>query len=423
MNTDEFSNKYREGNVYIISGPIEHWVTTLNTQYWGFTNSNSDKMAQFKKGDIFLFHASHPEYLDKHFFLPSYSDYKILSGIIGLGVYDRSGYKQTNSWLGEFARFERAGTVVGGRVMKNNRRRQGQPNHWPHLLIFSLTYWFGKVNLIDDVGVDWKSQDEIFRDIQKLSLNDITFEEMRNAGYTIPAQGTVAKLNDINKSKLLPLILNRLALSKSNALKVNTKETAGQGVSPLIADRQLTTIGKKDITLQTKTKGIKPEYVSDFRLKPFLIKNNIKTKSKNKLYIDFDERHEKNSNTGNKGEEMVLKNEKEFLNKLGRMDLANRVKRISLEDTSAGYDILSFDSEGGEKLIEVKATVLPKRKGFSFNMSSNEIKFAEKSSNYYIYLVFDVDGQSPKIATIKDPFSLGLLLMEPTQYRIRGNTE
>ncbi len=200
MTIEELIKKYKTGNVYKITGPIEHWVTTFNTQYWGFTNSNSDKMTQFKKGDIFLFHASHPEYLDKHFFLPSYSDYKILSGIVGLGVYDRRGYKQANSWLGEFARYERAGTIVGGKVMQISRRRQGQPNHWPHLLIFSLTYWFGKVNLIDDVGVNMKSQDEIFRDIQNLSLNDITFEEMRNAGYVIPSQGIVAKLNDIKKN-------------------------------------------------------------------------------------------------------------------------------------------------------------------------------------------------------------------------------
>ncbi len=221
---------------------------------------------------------------------------------------------------------------------------------------------------------------------------------------------------------MLPLILNRLSSAESDTLKGHPKDIINQDVSSIITDRQLTTIDNKDIALQIGTEEIKPEYVSNFRLKPFLIIKSSKAKSKNKIYIDFDERHEENSNTGNKGEEMVLKNEKNYLIKLRRMDLANKIKRISLEDTSAGYDILSFDSDGNKKLIEVKSTVLPKRKEFSFNITSNEKKVAESSDNYFIYLVFDVNGQSPKIATIKNPFSLGMLIVEPTQYIVRGNT-
>lgn len=413
MNTDEFSKKYREGNVYIITGPVEHWITTFSTQYWGFTNSNLHKMTLFKKGDIFLFHASYPEYLDNRYFMPSYSDYKFSSGIVGLGVFDRKGHKQTNSWLGEFRQHKRGSFY----------KLRGQPNHWPNLLFFSSTYWFGKADLIDDMQINKKTNEDIFQDVINLSINVITFKEIKKAGYVIPAQGIVTKLNDIKKVKLLPLIINRLGSIGLDTLKVHYTEIADQDVSSVTIDRHLVTIGNKDIALQTKTEKIKPEYIASFRLKPFLIKNSIKTKNKNKLYIDFDERHEKNSKTGNRGEEIVLCNEKEFLIKLGKMDLANRVKRISLEDTSAGYDILSFDKDGSEKLIEVKTTVLPKRKFFSFNISMNEKTFAEKSNNYYIYLVFDVNGQSPKIATIKNPFTSGMLLLEPTHFIVRGSTE
>lgn len=78
-----------------------------------------------------------------------------------------------------------------------------------------------------------------------------------------------------------------------------------------------------------------------------LERNNSKIKRKG--FIDFDVVHRNNARTGSIGEEVVLEQEKKYLKLCGRIDLVSKVKRISLEDTYAGYDILSFDKNGVEK--------------------------------------------------------------------------
>lgn len=170
-----------------------------------------------------------------------------------------------------------------------------------------------------------------------------------------------------------------------------------------------------------KVKELTPEIVSNFDLIP--INANTKNKKSRERHIDFFERNLKNSTTGKKGEEIVLQTERKYLSKLNRNDLSERVKQISINDDSAGYDILSFDENGNEKLIEVKSTILPKKNNFSFYISSNEKNIAEKSNNYYIYLVFEVNKLNPKIIKLQNPFSSGLLYLQPTQYIVKGSTK
>src|SRR5690606_2889785 len=105
----------------------------------------------------------------------------------------------------------------------------------------------------------------------------------------------------------------------------------------------------------------------------------------------------------------------------GRNDLANQVVHISQEDTSAGYDILSFDEKGNRKRIEVKSTTAKLSKGFSFYISRNEKAVAEDVDNYYIYLVFDVKSNSPVVKIIEDPFKDGHHLnVQPISYVVKG---
>lgn len=412
MNTDEFSKKYREGNVYIISGPLEHWMTPYHILYGDFTNADSEHLKNFKKGDVFLFYVSSLEKLDSQGF--KWSNYR--TGIIGLGIFSRKGYRLNSSFLG----------LNTGSIIRRRKRiwTYKDTSSWPHRLLFSTVILFKKGKTIRDIEINIKNTFFYLVGEEKLSSKLMSLEEMTKIG-DYPFQSPVVKLSDVEKGKLLPLIIKRLAsynpitITDSDEAKKIKNNNNFLSITEINSNTPIPIKAR----VQEETEEVKSEFITNFRLQPYIQKNNFKASSRIRQYVDFENKNQRNLKTGNKGEEMVLKSEKEFLNKLGRMDLANKVKRISLEDTSAGYDILSFDSEGGEKLIEVKATVLPKRRGFSFNMSSNEIKFAEKSSNFYIYLVFDVNGQSPKIATIKNPFSLGLLVMEPTQYIIRGNTE
>jgi hypothetical protein len=171
--------------------------------------------------------------------------------------------------------------------------------------------------------------------------------------------------------------------------------------------------------------NINTKFISDFRLKPYteFIKNIAKKKKALKL-INFEEKNRRNAKTGNIGEEIVIDNEKKYLISIGRTDLAKKVKRVSLEDMSAGYDILSYEKNGNQKLIEVKSTILEKGIRFTFNISTNEMEIAKKSKNYYIYIVFAVNSSSPKIFPVKNPFlTEGLLHVEPTQYLVKGSIE
>lgn len=138
-------------------------------------------------------------------------------------------------------------------------------------------------------------------------------------------------------------------------------------------------------------------------------------------YVDFDEINKRNAKTGSLGEEIVLNFERDYLTAKGRADLAEKVVQLSLENTYAGYDIASYDEYGNEKKIEVKATVISQPINFSFNMSRNEIRVAEASDNYYVYLVYGIGTEKPKIHILANPFrDKGLLALEPISYIVKG---
>lgn len=138
-------------------------------------------------------------------------------------------------------------------------------------------------------------------------------------------------------------------------------------------------------------------------------------------YVDFDEKNRHRAKVGSMGEEIVMRYEKNFLISKGRKDLADKVHQLSLENTYAGYDITSYDIDGNEMKIEVKATVIEQPKSFSFNISRNEKTVAESSNNYFIYLVYGVNTERPKIHIIKEPFrSEGQLTIEPDGYIVKG---
>lgn len=147
----------------------------------------------------------------------------------------------------------------------------------------------------------------------------------------------------------------------------------------------------------------------------------VPTKKKRNGYVDFDEVNKHRARIGSIGEQVVLRHEKAALLARGRTDLAVKVHQLSLEDTYAGYDIVSYDEYGNEKKIEVKATFQKQGNNFSFNISKNEKAVAESVEDYYIYLVFAVDTKAPKIHIIKNPFKNNdPVSVEPSGYTVRG---
>ena len=90
-----------------------------------------------------------------------------------------------------------------------------------------------------------------------------------------------------------------------------------------------------------------------------------------------------------------------------RKDLADMVRWVAHEGETPGYDILSYDLDGSERWIEVKATTgkFPS----SVIMTENERRKAVSApkGRYWLYLVADV-FKRPQVTMIQDlPDALG----------------
>lgn len=119
---------------------------------------------------------------------------------------------------------------------------------------------------------------------------------------------------------------------------------------------------------------------------------------------DYEKINRLNKKLGDRGEKVVMDFEIARLEKLGRFDLAKKVDRVSLISDNLGYDIVSFDEDGTERYIEVKAT-RSKVGDANFFLTINELKTAQEKENYYIYMVYDILSKEPKIWIIGNPFN------------------
>ncbi len=123
---------------------------------------------------------------------------------------------------------------------------------------------------------------------------------------------------------------------------------------------------------------------------------------------------------GQLGEEFVLNHERRTLTQAGRQDLAGRVRWVSQRSISEGFDILSYETDGSRKHIEVKSS---EGCGRIIEMSDAEWSAAQRMGNsYYIYHVVDVRKGPTIRCTIRDPVALeaeGEITRVPAGWRIK----
>lgn len=151
--------------------------------------------------------------------------------------------------------------------------------------------------------------------------------------------------------------------------------------------------------------------------------NTRRVKSENirvKGNIDYSEQQRISQRIGDRGEELVLRNEIEKLKAWGFPDdVLSKVRRMSLESDDYGYDILTFDKEGKEVYLEVKTTKV-NRTDFSFIITRNELEHAKIfGDRYSIVIVFDVLNK-PRMWYMGNPFieEPSKIKITPTQYRV-----
>lgn len=120
-------------------------------------------------------------------------------------------------------------------------------------------------------------------------------------------------------------------------------------------------------------------------------------------------RDARNRALGREGEVRVLHSERARLARLGRDDLARRVRWVSAEDgDGAGYDILSFTPAGDERLLEVKTTA--GHRTTPFWLSENERALsAERPDAFRLFRLYDV-ARIPRAFELAPPLEHAVLL-------------
>lgn len=125
-----------------------------------------------------------------------------------------------------------------------------------------------------------------------------------------------------------------------------------------------------------------------------------------KLVRKFDpvERDFRNRQLGRRGEAFVVSAERARLEVSGREDLAGKVRWVAdVDGDGAGYDVLSFDTSGQERLIEVKTTNGGARTPFF--LTRNEHEVSEGRSDVWRLYRVHLFAQRPSIYTLTPPLA------------------
>lgn len=95
-----------------------------------------------------------------------------------------------------------------------------------------------------------------------------------------------------------------------------------------------------------------------------------------------------NRSLGKAGEELVVSYEQHRLHRAGKSRLSERVEHVAVtKGDGLGYDVLSFDLDGRERLIEVKTTAFAKETPFF--ISRNELALSRQEADaFHLYRVF-----------------------------------
>lgn len=131
--------------------------------------------------------------------------------------------------------------------------------------------------------------------------------------------------------------------------------------------------------------------------------------------INYLEREASNRQLGAAGELFVMRFEQARLQRAGKARLAGKVEHISLSyGDGAGYDILSFEETGKDRLIEVKTTKYGRETPFF--VSRNEVDVSRATADrYHLYRCFGFRKQ-PQLFTLAGALPVTCML-EPAAYR------
>jgi len=125
----------------------------------------------------------------------------------------------------------------------------------------------------------------------------------------------------------------------------------------------------------------------------------------------------RNRSLGRAGELFVLELEARRLHAAGRKALSERIEHVAAtQGDGLGFDVLSFETDGRERLIEVKTTALGELTPFF--VSRNELARSEADApRYQLYRVFDFRDRA-RLFQLPGAIAASCAL-EPTTYLAR----
>lgn len=351
---DSLINEVRNQRSRKANGPIEHWLTTLATGFWGFDKEHAGIWHDLEPGSVMVFQATKPnlDYVEKNKKFPD------ISGFIGLGLVSDKSEKNDYRWLSE--------------LMDSKRKAFGEFKVWPYLVHFSHTFWFGNT-----LGIDAKKVQDLIEngngekldlhtEIEMLSRNILSRDQMIKANFGFGAQGTGGVLR-AKTDVLADLILSKKSISSSIVFGTQKKLDAPSKL-PIRSDKPWTSLGEKSPSKRKQKLKAKKSSVEV---------NNVK--------INYEAATIRNSITGATGEQIALELEKKFiLEKLGEKHVSKLIHASETLGDLAGYDIQSarmIDGKIVDYFIEVKTT--SGNENDPFYLSAGELEFAKINKKFY----------------------------------------
>ena len=117
--------------------------------------------------------------------------------------------------------------------------------------------------------------------------------------------------------------------------------------------------------------------------------------------VDYAQEQRRNTILGGRGEAIVMDYEKK---RLKAAKIRKSAVQVSAESDSYGYDILSYNEDGSERYIEVKATTSGVGPNSFYYTEPERLKALEYGEAYHIYMVLNVKSKNPKIWDMGNPF-------------------
>ena len=130
---------------------------------------------------------------------------------------------------------------------------------------------------------------------------------------------------------------------------------------------------------------------------------------------DYLEREARNRSLGLAGEEFIVLFEHWRLIELGQHRLADKVEHVSnSQGDGLGYDVLSFESDGKERLIEVKTTTFGRETPFF--VSRGELALSQGARDqFHLYRLFEF-RKAPRLFDLPGALDQHCVL-DPVSYR------